>query len=282
MLSNHHIEQAVIWACEQEVSAPKPGNVNCFSDGHQMSVQDFIKSAHAIAPVLSQSHLSIGNLILQSVIATQQVVNCNTNLGIILLFAPLCKAITHCQHSSQLPAALKIILNNLTVDDAIKTYEAIRIAKAGGLGKSDRHDIHSTPTVTLRQAMEYAQDKDSIAAQYLNNYREIFELGLTNLTFSINSGESVEWATAFAYLKLLSVVPDSLIVRKQGLECANSVVREAKRIVQKTNKNNTLRQFETDITLWDKELKKKAINPGTTADMTAATLLIHAFEQALS
>ncbi len=282
MLSNHSITQAVIWACEHEVSAPKPGNVNCFSDGHQMSVQHFIKSAHAIAPVLTQAHLSIGELILESVIATQRVVNCNTNLGIILLFAPLCKAISLCQHIKQLPAALKTVLDNLTVDDAVKTYEAIRMAKAGGLGKSQRHDIHDTPTVTLRQAMEYAQDKDTIAAQYLNNYHEIFALGLTNLTFSINSGESVEWATAFAYLKLLSAVPDSLIIRKQGLECANSVVKEAKQIVQKINKNNSLSRLKSEITLWDKELKEKAINPGTTADMTAATLLIYAFEQALS
>ena len=282
MLNNHQIQQAVIWACEQEVSAPKPGNVNCFSDGHQMSVQDFIKSAHAIAPILSQTHLSTGTLLLEAVIATQQVVNCNTNLGIILLFAPLCKAIQNCQHISQLPAALKTVLENLTVDDAIEAYQAIRLAKAGGLGESEQHDIYDTPTVTLRQAMEYAQDRDSIAAQYLNNYREIFDLGLTNLTFSINCGESVEWATAFAYLNLLSVVPDSLIIRKQGLECANSVVNEAKQIIKKTNISNNLSQFETDITLWDKELKKKAINPGTTADMTAATLLIYAFEQALS
>jgi triphosphoribosyl-dephospho-CoA synthetase len=54
MLSNNNIHKAIVWACQQEVSAPKPGNVNCFSDGHNMSVQDFIKSAHAIAPVLSQ------------------------------------------------------------------------------------------------------------------------------------------------------------------------------------------------------------------------------------
>ena len=282
MLNKNSIHKAIVWACQQEVSAPKPGNVNCFSGGHQMSILDFIKSAHAIAPVLSQQHLSIGSLILQSVIATRQVVDCNTNLGIILLFAPLCKAIHDCQNIEQLPASLQSVLENLTVDDASKAYEGIRLAQAGGLGKREQQDVNTEPTVTLRKAMEYAQEKDAIAAQYLNNYHEILDLGLTNLTLSINCGESVEWASAFAYLNLLSAVPDSLIIRKQGMDCANIVMKEAQRLAQKMNGNKKLSHFKADIVLWDKELKRKAINPGTTADMTAAILLVYAFEQALS
>ena len=281
MLNTNSINKAIIWACQKEVSSPKPGNVNCYSDAHQMSLQDFLKSAQAIAPILSQKNLSIGSMILKSVIATQKVVNCNTNLGIILLFAPLCKAIHNCHTREQLPESLSLLLNDLTIDDAKKTYEGIRLARAGGLGNSDLHDINNEPTVTLRQAMAYAKDKDSIAAQYLNNYRDIFDLGLTNLTLSINCGESIEWASAFAYLNLLSVIPDSLIIRKQGLSCANLLMNESKEMLVKMNKNNKLSKLECDIILWDKELKQKAINPGTTADMTAATLLVYAFEQAL-
>jgi triphosphoribosyl-dephospho-CoA synthase len=77
-------------------------------------------------------------------------------------------------------------------------------------------------------------------------------------------------------------MPDSLVIRKQGLPCAESLVNKAKEILRKTNKNNKLSKLECDIILWDKELKQKAINPGTTADMTAATLLVYAFEQELS
>ena len=282
MLNTESINKAIIWACEQEVSAPKPGNVNCYSDAHQMSVQDFLESAQAIAPILSQKNLSIGSMILKSVIATQKVVNCNTNLGIILLFAPLCKAIHGCHTREQLPESLRLLLNDLTLDDTKKAYEGIRLAQAGGLGKSKLHDINNEPTVTLREAMEYAKNKDSIAAQYLNNYRDIFDLGLRNLTLSINCGESIEWASAFAYLNLLSVMPDSLIIRKQGLSSAKSLMNQSKEILQKINENNKISQIESDIILLDKELKQKAINPGTTADMTAATLLVYAFEQALS
>jgi triphosphoribosyl-dephospho-CoA synthase len=282
MLSTKEIENSVVWACVQEVSAPKPGNVNGFSDGHNMSIQNFIDSAHAIAPVLSRNEQTTGEMILNAVRATRTVVDCNTNLGIILLFVPLCKAIHSCQHFEQLPAALSRTLDALTLKDTELTYQAIQIAEPGGLGKSNEQDIHSTPTVALKQAMQLAQDYDSIAAQYTNNYHDIFEVGLSNLTLSINCGESVEWATAFAYLKLLSATPDSLICRKQGLACATTVMNRSKKIVEKVTINRNLSEFETDITLWDQELKQNAINPGTTADMAAASLLVYAFSQALS
>ena len=282
MLNTKEIENAITWACIQEVSAPKPGNVNCFSNGHDMSRQQFIDSAHAIAPVLSQPDQSIGEMILNAVKATRTVVDCNTNLGIILLFAPLCKAIHSCQHFEQLPVALSRTLDSLSTEDTKLAYQAIQIAQPGGLGKSKEQDIHSTPTVGLKQAMQLAKDYDSIAAQYSNNYHDIFEVGLSNLTLSINCGESIEWATAFAYLKLLSAMPDSLIYRKQGLACATTVMTRSKKIIEKIAKNQNLSEFETDITLWDTELKQNAINPGTTADMAAASLLIYAFSQALS
>lgn len=282
MLSNKTIEACIIWACENEVAAPKPGNVNCYSDGHNMQVQDFIKSAHVIAPILAQKSLSVGELILQSIQATRTVVDCNTNLGIVLLFAPLCRAIHQCSDFEQLPNQLEKVLLNLTVNDAKACYEAILLADAGGLGSSDQQDINAIPSVTLLQAMKIAEERDAIAKQYVNNYSEILNIGLPILTSSIKCGESVEWATAFAYLKLLASVPDTLIRRKQSLEHALEISEAATKILTKVNKNMTLSSLEAEIITWDNNLKKKAINPGTTADLIAATLLIYAFQHALS
>jgi len=281
-LSKETIASCIIWACENEVSAPKPGNVNCYSDGHNMEVQDFIKSAHAIAQIMAQKDLSVGELILQGIQATRTVVNCNTNLGIVLLFAPLCRAIHHCSDFKQLPDELEKALLGLTIDDAKACYEAIRLADAGGLGSSEQQDITATPTVSLLQAMKIAQERDTIAKQYVTNYKDILHIGLPILTSARKSGESVEWATAFAYLKLLASVPDTLIRRKQSWEHALEISEAAEKILTKVNKNNPLSSFEAEIITWDNELKKKAINPGTTADLTATTLLMYAFQQALS
>ncbi len=282
MLEAEQLEKAIFWACEHEVRAPKPGNVNCYSAGHDMQLVDFIKSAQAISPVLSQSELPVGQLILQSIKATQTVVGCNTNLGIVLLFAPLCKAIHKCDDIHQLPKALETVLSNLDVNDAIDCFQAIRLANAGGLGTSEKYDINSQPTITLLQAMEHAKHYDSIAKQYSNNFENVFRSGFLHLTEAINYGESVEWASAFAYLNLLSLIPDTLVCRKYGLKRAESVMEHAGEILEKVNKNNKLSHLEQVIIAWDKELKQKAINPGTTADMTAASLLIYAFEQMLS
>ena len=282
MLSKDEIRQAVFWACEQEVMAPKPGNVNCFSDGHNMAVQDFIRSARAIAPVMAQPGLSVGQRILRAVEATREVVDCNTNLGIALLFAPLCSAVERCERFDQLPYALSAVLAELTVDDARLCYQAIRLAEAGGLGSSTEQDINEEPSVTLLNAMELARDRDQIALQYVSNFNTLWQVGLPALTNSLNSGESVEWATAFAYLKLLSDAPDSLICRKQNRETATAVTNKAKQLVFQMNKNSKLNTYSAQLTAWDIELKQKSINPGTTADLVAATLLLWAFEDGFS
>ena len=78
MLSSQEVAECIQWSCEQEVAAPKPGNVNCYSGGHNMQVEDFLLSAKAIAPVLANPNLTVGELILQAVQATRTVVNCNT------------------------------------------------------------------------------------------------------------------------------------------------------------------------------------------------------------
>ncbi len=282
MLNQTTMAEAITWACITEVSSPKPGNVNLYSDGHNMSVQQFIDSAHAIAPILSNPAYSVGESILKSVEATKKVAHCNTNLGIILLFAPLCAAMRQIDHFDALIPQLKSTLNQLTNNDADNAYQAIRLAEAGGLGQSNEQDIFSPPTVTLKQAMKLAKNRDAIALQYCNNYMQVFEIGLPHLTKSINCGESVEWACAFAYLNLLTVLPDSLICRKYSLACAMKIQDKATHTLNKLNGNKRLSQIEAEITLWDKELKQKAINPGTTADLTAATLLVYAFSQALS
>lgn len=280
MLSEQQLRECVQWACEQEVMAPKPGNVNADSDGHQMQIDDFLRSAAAIAPAMAIPDLTVGQRILQGVIATRQVVDCNTNLGIILLFAPIIQAAWQATDFAKLPEALEEVLNNLTVADAEDCYQAIQMAEAGNLGESSEQDIRRKPTVTLREAMFLAQNRDTIARQYVNNYKEVWEIAFKQLTNSLNCGEKVEWATAFAYLNVLSRVPDTLISRKFSWQQAQAVSEQAQLFIAKMNNTTTLRSMQHELRDWDQQLKRLAINPGTTADISAAALLLHALSQA--
>ncbi|MES1987500.1 MAG: triphosphoribosyl-dephospho-CoA synthase, partial [Pseudomonadota bacterium] len=123
MLTSVKLAQAYRNACMVELEALKPGNVHVFADGHGMTIHDFIKSADASAAVIAQANLSVGERILQSVKATQAAVGMNTNLGILLLCAPLIHAALSVNQASDgenknLQQRLDFTLNQLTVEDA--------------------------------------------------------------------------------------------------------------------------------------------------------------------
>ena len=90
---NLTLGQKVTLACMLEVSAPKPGNVHRGADFEDLTFYDFIQSAVAIGSVFERHQvLSLGQLVFAAVEATRSVVSTNTNLGLILLMAPLAKA----------------------------------------------------------------------------------------------------------------------------------------------------------------------------------------------
>ncbi|AFJ02915.1 Triphosphoribosyl-dephospho-CoA synthetase [Methylophaga frappieri] len=275
MLSETDLATCIRRACELEVMAPKPGNVNPQSDGHDMLIDDFLRSAAAIAPVMARPEFTVGERILAGVQATRKVVNCNTNLGIILLFAPIIQAVYQSRHFLDIRPMLRHVLATLTVYDAELSYQAIQLAEAGGLGKQVDQDISRKPTITLLAAMKLAENRDTIARQYTNNFNEVWEIAFKQLTKALNCGEKVEWAAAFAYLNVLARVPDTLISRKYSRRLAQSTSEQAQRFIAKMTQIASIHSLQDEFHDWDQQLKRQAINPGTTADMIAAALLLH-------
>ena len=134
MLPSDTIAAAYIAACTEELQALKPGNAHVHASTHKLSVAQFMESARASAPALTQGGTSIGRRILDAVAATQAAVGTNTNLGIILLCAPLA-AVAEGLTDLSIPAlrgALTNALDALTVDDAAQAFRAIALAAPGG------------------------------------------------------------------------------------------------------------------------------------------------------
>src|SRR6188472_1353805 len=78
-------------ACVLEVSAEKPGNVTPRHDFHDTSYEDMLRSAIAVGPELARAgDRGVGETVLAAVKASRGA--SNTNLGIVLLLAPLAKA----------------------------------------------------------------------------------------------------------------------------------------------------------------------------------------------
>lgn len=280
-LSPAALAHAVRDACELEIRALKPGNVGLHGDGHGMKAADFLASAQAIAMPLCEPGLGVGQRILAAVRATRAVATCNTNLGIVLLCAPLVAAALRAGAQQPLRSTLRIMLMELDVEDAEHAYEAIRLARAGGLGTVARHDIAETPRVSLLGAMREAGRRDSIARQYVTAYADVFEHGLPDYRARLARWGSAEWAAVGVFLGFLSYLPDSHISRKHGSRVARTVSEEARRACTMLDAAEHPRQRARELREWDQRLKRQGINPGTSADLTVATLLAASIEDSL-
>jgi len=264
-------------ACMDELEAIKPGNVHIFADGHGMVVQDFMRSAEAAAAVIAQPELSVGQRILSAIEVTRNAVGCNTNLGIVLLCAPLIHAVLHGNRST-LRGRLQQVLQELTIEDAELAYQAIVLASPAGLGKSELHDVHTVPRVTLLEAMREAQQRDRIALQYASGFSDVFDAGVMLYRETLLRWERPAWATTAVYLDFLARFDDSHILRKHGDAIAVMVRQEAEVHEKALLQLDNPKTYQRELLKFDANLKARGLNPGTSADLTVASLLAVSLE----
>ena len=269
----HQIASAFEYACRDELDAPKPGNVHVFANGRRLDVKDFERSAAAAAGPLTAPGQRVGARILGAVDATAAAVETNTNLGIILLCAPLAAAAE--TFSYDLRSSLSQALRTLNRDDAELAFKAIVRASPAGLGRAERHDVFAPATGTLREAMAEAADRDRVARQYVTDFADVFELGEPLLEATLARSADKRLATLVTYLGFLAAFPDSHIVRKYGLTVAAQTREQARPLAAMARKASRLEDVLANVLIWDAELKKANVNPGTSADLTVATLFAH-------
>lgn len=262
--------QAFLRACELDVAVRKPGNVSLASPGHGMTAAQFIASAQAAAPALFATGQRVGQRIEAAVAASWAAASCNTNLGIVLLCAPIAAAVERFPRSALRPA-LDAVLADLDRDDAAAAYRAIAFVQPGGLGEAPAEDVRRPPSLGLRQAMALAAARDSIARQYANGFADLYEIALPQLP----PGGASDAGVQRVYLALLARLPDSHIVRKHGEAVAQTVMSAAQRWQVQAAAGAVLDESPAFLA-WDEQLKAAAINPGTTADLTVAALLLAA------
>lgn len=256
-------------ACTLDVQVRKPGNVSVASAGHRMQAQQFIDSAHAAAGALCTAGMPVGERIERAMDASLAAAGCNTNLGIVLLCAPLAAAAETWRPgrgASALRERLEQVLQRLDIDDAQAAYRAIARTQPGGLGTAPQQDVARPPTVALREAMALAARRDRIAAQYADTpvYAEVFDLALP--AFAAAGGQAMQ----SAYIELLCHSPDSHIVRRHGAAMAHCVMSEALPWRERL-RDGVQVEADSAWARWDQSLKDRGLNPGTCADLSVAT-----------
>lgn len=255
-------------ACVLEAAAEKPGNVTPSHDFADMTFADLLRSALVLGSVFAADRArrrGVGELVLDGVRATARVTSANTNLGIVLLFAPLARAAVTRRRDELLRAAVERVLAALDVDDAVAAFTAIVEARPGGLGDAAEHDVREPARIGLREAMTAAAERDAIASEYASGYKIVFGSGLPLLTGALRRGASTTSAIVALHVGLLATHRDTLIARKAGREVACAVTDAAAEV---RDGSRSLAQLDASL-----RGDGHRLNPGATADLVAATLL---------
>jgi len=287
-----------------EVSAyPKPGNVHRLADFQETRYEHFLASALSISSFMREAaargaQVAINKIDLNKVGCGQIIRDAvsdvlkwqrggNTSLGTILLLTPLSiaggmTAITRGMKLETLRKNLGLVIHATTPQDAVHLYEAISLAKPGGLGKATKFDATDPASkaeilrsgVTLFDIFKISADYDDVAKEWVTNYSVTFELGYPFFRKMLEETGDVNVATVHVFLRILSENPDTLIARKAGFKKAREVTLKARKALAEgglmTDKGKEL------VNELDRSLRTSdhRFNPGTTADLTASTLMV--------
>ena len=278
-------------ACLLEASAPKPGNVSPGRPFADVGYEDFLVSGIVIGGPLSEAgRRSIGGTVRVAIEATKRWTKSNTNLGIVFLLAPLARAAAisppstgsdemRVPYRTDLRAALHKVLEATTVDDAREAYAAIRLVDPGGLGQVQAQDVMGEPDVTLLEAMRLARDRDGIAQEYATGFEVTFETGVPTLAKARSEGLSWNDAVVETFLTLLAGTPDTHIARRSGTAVAREVSEHAQSVlaaggVRSTEGKREIEEMDLALREGGEGEKSNRLNPGTTADLTAAAIFV--------
>lgn len=291
-MCRERIAEAFLAACRLDVTSLKPGNVHVFAAGHRMQAHDFIESAKVAAPFIADQALTVGERVRRGVEATFAAVHCNTNLGILLLAAPLAAAaerglgetgaLTH----QSLKNALATVLAGLTHDDAREVYRAIAHANPAGLGNAGEADVRAEPPkgLTLLGAMEMAAPHDLVARQYATGFDLVLEIAGSGYLPVVEAGLSDEIAMSSFFMQLLALQPDTHIARKHGPGAADDVAERAAEVLSglrfTTPWEWSRPEVQDRLLAFDAALKAEGLNPGALADvMVAVAFVAHLVRQ---
>ncbi len=277
-----------------EVSGhPKPGNVHRTQDFEDMVFEDFLISGIVIGDTIKMAaqrglkckdkkelhQIKLGELIKEAVLETNKWVENNTNLGIIMLLTPISAAAGLSDDFSDLQDNIHEIMLNTTPSDAVNLYDAINIAEAGGMGEQEDLDVGSEKAreklvekeINMFQVLDISSSWDALSFELTHKMPVSFDLGYP--TFKrLKKIHGINKATVQTFLTILSQKADTLISRKYDQTTSERVKADAKIILDKggilTEEGRSL------LEKFDQDLMNNKYNPGTTADLTASSLMI--------
>lgn len=262
---------------------------------------------------ISPSEIGVGEIINEGVKSVKNSHHGgNTHLGMILLFIPLAASAGRILAGGKeadtdvLRKKFGQIVESTTVDDSLEVYEAIRsaigIKESGGesswLGGESKSKLSVTnegtkdrlsqEEISLHEWMEISADWDGIARALTSEMEASTEVGVPTLKKVYEESGEINTAIVHCYLKILSEYPDTFIARKVGLEETSDIAEAVKIGMEKAEEISsrassildaggmTTEEGKKKIRKLDGDLQTRGgnLNPGTTADFTAVSIMI--------
>ena len=281
-----------------EVSGwPKPGNVHRTRNYDDMVFQDFVISAAVIGNTMEEvaqqskeiddlSNAELGKFILQAVNETNKWIETNTNLGIMMMCIPIAASAAISNDFEEIQENVGRLMDATTVEDAVNLYDAINVADAGGMGDQEEFDVMSEKAKdelrannqTMYDVLKISAGWDRLANELTSKMPVCFEIGyptFSNFWKSCDDVDVINKATVLTFMTILSQIPDTLISRKYGDEVAESVSQKAGEILKFKDDDS----FVEKLLEFDDYLYESKLNPGTTADLTAASIFLSYLEK---
>ncbi len=230
----------------------------------------------------------------------------NTHLGICMLFLPLSAAAglvcttNFNADAEKLRKQVVKVMETTTFEDAVEFSRAVSSYNVGWLGRIESPDLPdlsskesvkkiATDRITLFRMMEISSKWDEVASELTNGMHISFTKGYPMLVDTYRETGDINTSIVNTYLKILSEVPDTFIARKVGLKETNNVVEAIKIGMPESLKVSKRAKKILEIhdgmltekgrrAIWrlDEELRSRGglLNPGSTADVTASSLMI--------
>ena len=121
---------------------------------------------------------------------------------------------------------------------------------------------------------EYTQLSSTINNICYNKTNTCNDLNNIPLILNINKN-CLDISLSLTYMEILSRIPDSHISRKFGDKIAKKTSNNASDLLKILDRENSPDYIANELNNLDYEYKKKGINPGTTADLLVASLMIY-------
>ena len=269
-----NLQNAYLFACRKDIELIKPGNVNIKSPHSDTNAEDYLESSLLSSKELFKPDYSLGERILNSIKITRSKIKTNTNLGIILLCAPIIHACIYFNNLT-MREGIKKTLSTSTVKDTQDLCMAINISAPGGLGTREIYDTASKPTVNILEIMNHSASYDRISYQYSHDYSDIFDFIIPRLVFLNKKHNSLDISLSLMFMEILAKIPDSHISRKFDDKIAKKTSNNASDLLKILDREYSPDYLADRLNNLDYEYKKKGINPGTTADLLVASLMIY-------